>query len=834
MKLAKWPRALLCMAAGAWGCAWPHGALANGGSYAATGTGTYAQSLWWLDLAGYSDTTAALTGQPFTFTLPNGAGTFTTTINKGLGLSAFAAVAEPAASGGAFGHGAYGSLTGTPILYTTTLLLASSVTLNSLVMHDASGNARTFILYAADGENTTAGESLSYATSSTWSIVDTVNYYAGYNGVVPATSTVGTTVTETGSGTSTFNASLVLKTANPTTVTASVLGTEGVLFAVSLPTVTFNVVTAGRSDPSDEFTAAIGYTSPAAAIKTAGTAGTGVSAATGAISVIGTNSITVAAGMLAGSASPLAYYGGSMACSNTGPGAASYGGTNTVLPNGAGTSFTLTPQTGDAITCTLTLTPIAQTLNGTVYGDANHNATLDGAESGIGITGLYMKLAALTGGVCQTPATAAAPVNAGTGAYSIPSVAAGTYCLTLTNNSTLANTSAYRPAGWIGTDASSGVRQITSNAVPSPAQNIGLYNGSSLSLTVFGDTGVGSGIPHDGAQNGGEPGLGAVAVAATVGGSVVATATTGGNGGATLWLPASISGTVTLSPSAPGGDLATGGSAGTTSGSYTRPTVVFTYAAGSSYSGVAFGLIAPDTLTPNGAQSAQPGSVVFYPHTFFAGSAGQLTFSTGAVATPTLAGWTETLYLDSACTGHFASADPVIGAAISVTAGQQVCALVKEFVPAGAALDSRNLVTVNAAVVYGGSAAPANVSLSSTDLTTVSAAATQLTKQVQNVTQAGSYTASNTALPGNTLQYQLTIVNQGSTSLSTVVINDSTPANTTFLSAACPGSLPSSLTGCTLSAQPSSGATGAVQWTFAGALAPGTQTTVTYQVVVTP
>src|SRR5205823_12926229 len=91
--------------------------------------------------------------------------------------------------------------------------------------------------------------------------------------------------------------------------------------------------------------------------------------------------------------------------SNSGPGASAWGGTNTVLPGGAGTSFTLTPQTGDNITCTLTLTPPPQTITGTVYNDANHNGALDAGESGTGISGLYVKLASDSGGTCQSPAT---------------------------------------------------------------------------------------------------------------------------------------------------------------------------------------------------------------------------------------------------------------------------------------------------------------------------------------------------------------------------------------------------------------------------------------------
>jgi uncharacterized repeat protein (TIGR01451 family) len=819
---------------------WSGAAFAAGGSYATANTGTYAQSLWWLDFTSYNNATAAGGGQAFSFTLPGGAGTLSTTLSLS-GNGTLAAVAEPAwTGGGAFGHGAYNGISGDPILYWLDQPGATgTVTLTGLSVKDAAGNTRSFALYAADGENTNSPETIVYTSTAAWKLIDTVNYYASYNGGVPALAGVGTTtVTESApTGTdSNYNASVVFGTLNPTQASFALANNEAVGVAVSLPSVTFTVSVASRISASDQFTASLGYTSPAASLKTASTSSTASSATTGLVQVIGTNSITLSAAMTSGSPSSLAYYTGTIACTNSGPGAAGYG-TSTVLPSGAGTSFTLTPQTGDTIACTLTLTPQGETVAGTVYADSNHNQTLDAGETGSGITGLYVKLAPYSGGACQTPATAAAPVTAATGVYSfatVISVTAGSYCLTLTNNSTLSNTTPYLPPGWLGTEAPSGVRQVTIGAGAPPVQNFGLYNGSALSAVVFADTGAGGGTANDGVQNGSEAGQNGVTVTASVGGNAIASASTGSAGLATLWLPASTSGSVTLTPTNPSGDLSTGGSAGTTGGSYTRPSVTFTYAAGVTYTGIAFGLIPANTLAPNGAQSAQPGTTLYYPHTFSAGSAGQVTFSMSAVSSPTLPGWTQVLYLDAACSGQSAGSDTVISTPISVTANQQVCILVKQFVPAGAPANAQNKVSVSASLAYSGSAAPPASVLTATDTTTVTTAAdAQLVKRVQNVTLAGAYTTANTALPGNTLQYQLSVSNQGSAAVSTVVVNDSTPVFTTFVSAACPATLPSGLTSCAVTLQPAVGGTGALQWTFQGSLASGAQTSVTYQVVIT-
>ena len=805
-----------------------------GGSFASGGTGTYAASLWWLDFAGFS---SAAGSQGFSFTLPNGAGTLSTTVISS-GNGTMSAVAEPPWSGGgAFGHGAYNGLTGSPVLYWLNQPGSpGTVTLSALTMRDAGGNARSFALYAADGENTNSPETIVFTSTAAWKLVDTVNTFAGYNGGVPTTSGIGgTTVTESApaAGDSNYNASVVLGTANPSQVSAALANNEAVLFAVALPTVSLTVTVSSRVTASDEFTATVAYTSPAYSLKSASTTGAGTTASSGTATVIGGNGITLGAAMASGSASALSFYNGALACTNGGPGATSFTGASTVLPSGAGTSFTVTPQSGDAIACTLTLTPATQTLIGTVYADVNHDASLDNGEAGTGVSGLYVKLAASSGGVCQNPATAAAAVSSTTGAYSVPSVAPGTYCLTLTNSSALSNTTAYVPPGSVATEGA-GARGVTVTGSPATAQNFGLYSGSQLNVVVFNDVGGGGGTANDGIENGSEAGVSGVAVTASVGGTALATATSSGSGASVLWLPSSAVGSVvTVTPTAPGGSLATGGSAGTTGGSYSRPTVSFTMAAGATYSGVAFGLVPASSLAPTGLQSAQPGTTIYYPHAFTAGSAGQVTFSASDVATPATSGWTEVLYADTACSGVFAAGDAALTGAVAVTAGQRVCLLVKEFVPANAPLNADDKITLSASMAYSGSAAPAASVLTVTDTTTVTTAgAPQLTKQVQNLTLGGVYGTSNTALPGNTLQYQLTVANVGSAALAAVVVDDATPAFTTFVAAACPASLPTGLTACSVSTKPAAGASGALQWTFTGTLAPGAQTAVTYQVVV--
>ncbi len=809
---------------------WAAPALATGGSYATSGTGTYSQSLWWLDFTGFN--TGSLATQTEAFTLPSGAGTLS--IGTSVSSTGMSIVAEPAwTGGGAFGHGAYNGLTGEPIFYWLNQTGNGTVTLSNITVKDASGNARSFAFYAADGENTNTGETNTYTSTANWSLVDTVSYYANYNGNVPTLATLpGTTVTESDTNSANYNASVVLGTSNPTQVSVLFTGNQGALFAISMPQITFNLSIAGRISASDQFTASLGYTSPAVNLKSVTTTGANNTATTGAISVIGTNSITLSVAMAAGSASAITAYTGSMSCTNSGPGASGYGGTSTVLPSGDNTQFTLTPQTGDAISCTLTLTRVSQTVSGSVYNDANHNGVLDAGETGTGLTGLYVKLAPYTGGACQTPASAAAAVTAATGAYSLSGLAAGSYCLILSNNNTLTTIASAVPAGWIGTQNASGVIQITivANALQ-PPQNFGLYNGSSVSGAVFGDTGIGGGTANNGVQDGSETGIGGILVQTT--GATVTSASTASNGKYTLYVPASATASLTVTPASPAGYFATGGSAGTTGGSYTRPSVTFTPAAGTIYSGVNFGVVPANVLAPNGAQHAQPGATVSYAHSFIAASGGQVTFSLAGSSTPAAPAWTQVLYQDTACSGTIAAADPLISAAITVTAGQQVCLLVQVQVPAGVTPGAQSAITLSAAFKYTNANPALTATLMANDATTVGSPGTlTLIKLVSDVTQGTANGTSVNGKPGDTLQYTLSATNNGSQTLSTLVIYDSTPSFTTFVASTCPGTLPAGLTACTVTTQPAAGGTGPLQWTFTGTLRSAGSVTVTYQVKI--
>ncbi len=468
------------------------------------------------------------------------------------------------------------------------------------------------------------------------------------------------------------------------------------------------------------------------------------------------------------------------------------------------------------------------TVSGTVYRDQHPNGSRDGGEAGTGLT-LYVKLSTRTAGVCNGPAVAVASADPTTGAYSLTGITAGSYCLLVDDNSTLSDVTPNTPAGWVFIGPATGNRSITITTTGLTLQDFGLFEGSVLRGRVFRDTGEDGG-PNDGLQNGAELGIGGVTVRLTdaSGSTVYATALTNGSGDYSLPVPGSLTtGTVLrVVETNLTGYLSTGGQVGTTGGSYARATdtTTFTLTSGTSYTGVNFADVPVNRLTTDGLQSALPGTTLYYPHTFIAGSAGQVGFATSAVATPSLPGWSEVFHRDADCDGQFDAGEPQITAPITVVAGDVICILVKEFVPAAAPLGAQNVVTVTASFTYTNASPALATTHTRTDTTTVGDAALRLQKAVDKAQ----------ALPGENLIYTITYTNTSSRPLTSLIITDATPVFSTFISVSC-GTPPAGLV-CTPPAAPTTapppGGTGPIIWGFSGSLLPGASSSVQFTVRV--
>jgi len=411
----------------------------------------------------------------------------------------------------------------------------------------------------------------------------------------------------------------------------------------------------------------------------------------------------------------------------------------------------------------------------------------------------------------------------------------------------------------------------------------GLTNGSAVVCTftntlaaivsgrVFLDNGISGGTANDGIVNGGEGPLAGVSVRLTnCGATVYASALTDASGGYSLSVPA---GTATgsamcVEETNPGTRVSTGASVGNValpSGSavaaaggtytYTRTAtpdrIAFSWN-GTGHSNLNFGDVDNSAFATGGAKTGQPGNTVTYAHTFTAGTAGSVTFAISAsTSTPNLTGWAEKIFADPTCSGSLQPGAATLyppSAPIAVTVSQTVCVIVQEFIPATAQPGYSNDAKVQANFILTNSLPAPALSASYTldDITTVSTSALELKKEVRNLTQgAAAFSVNNQAKSGETLEYRVTYTNNGTSPIGNLTVNDTTPAYTTFISSMA-GTTPVTLTACrkvtpanpppsatvACNATQSTGGAGSVSWTFTGALNPGGNGTVLFQVKV--
>ena len=170
----------------------------------------------------------------------------------------------------------------------------------------------------------------------------------------------------------------------------------------------------------------------------------------------------------------------------------------------------------------------------------------------------------------------------------------------------------------------------------------------------------------------------------------------------------------------------------------------------------------------------------------------------------------------------------------------------QEFIPGTAANGYTNTAKVQADFVFTNAAPALAASYQVTDVTTVGSTALDLKKQVRNVTQNGVFGINNLAKSGETLEYLITYVNNAASPITSLVINDTTPSYTTFIST-LDGTTPAGLSACqkhtpanalpagaavACAAAQTIGGTGAISFQFTGPLNPGATGGVLFRVKV--
>jgi len=174
------------------------------------------------------------------------------------------------------------------------------------------------------------------------------------------------------------------------------------------------------------------------------------------------------------------------------------------------------------------------------------------------------------------------------------------------------------------------------------------------------------------------------------------------------------------------------------------------------------------------------------------------------------------------CNGALDPGEPPLPASLPLATGQSVCVIAKHQAPLGAPAGSRETATLTASFSYANAVPALAAGAALADVTTITFANGLVIAKSVNLA---------TAVPGSYLVYTISYSNPGTVPISNIVIRDATPPWTVFDSASC-APAGSGITGCTLTQQPSAGATGTVAWTLAGSLSPGGSGSVSFRVRV--
>jgi uncharacterized repeat protein (TIGR01451 family) len=244
------------------------------------------------------------------------------------------------------------------------------------------------------------------------------------------------------------------------------------------------------------------------------------------------------------------------------------------------------------------------------------------------------------------------------------------------------------------------------------------------------------------------------------------------------------------------------------------------------------------SLVPNNNAQVIPGGFVVYTHIL--SNTGNVLEGdavgsfVGLTTGDSQAGWSSALYYDANNSGVFDAGDlglPDLGLIGGLAPGASVRLFVQVFAPGGAPLGQINTTTVTATAVNLGytSALPApGVATDGTEV--INGQLTIVKRQSLDAACDGTEDAAFTtldlttgAIPGACIRYEIVVTNIGSTPVTNVVINDSTPVHTTASNATSAFASQGSIS------VPADGASGTVTAAL-GTLAPNASATIRFSV----
>jgi uncharacterized repeat protein (TIGR01451 family) len=335
---------------------------ATGCSKAASGTGTFAETICWLDFTSFNETTSRTqAGQRMTITLPGG---YTAAFNvrtadvAGQARTGVNPVTLPTWSGSALGTGgAYTGITGKPALYTTVSRAAVAMTIDGIVVRDRNNAAvSNFGFVMADAEALNENETLTWSSDVNIDLLEALKPTA--NGGCQAAKTTGLggkTVSCTGSAQGNGNRALIVKTDSPTRITQQVTsnGLSAFAFGFLTSAIQLDKSVTERVTASDAFD--VSMTNPGGT--TIATASTGLTnaASTGLVTVLEAGDFTLSESASAGSATNLEHYNQTWVCTRNGAAYLS-------VPASRQRSITVSPDPGDTIRCTVSNASVGRSL----------------------------------------------------------------------------------------------------------------------------------------------------------------------------------------------------------------------------------------------------------------------------------------------------------------------------------------------------------------------------------------------------------------------------------------------------------------------------------------
>jgi uncharacterized repeat protein (TIGR01451 family) len=387
------------------------------------------QTYCWLNLNGYSETTARSTaGQNFSYTLSDGA---VLTFNLKASGSALTSIAAPSWTGAAVGNTAFLGIPGRPIIYQQGAG-ASIVTISNILITPPPGApaVTAYMFVAADAESTDNSESILFQTNGgVWQMLDQVPPISGAQ--YPTQAGIGTaTFTTTGGGLTGNVGGYIVGSTSPTTITTTLNGggLQGAMFAVRFASMRLNKQIVGaRVNPADQFKFDIRATSTSSVLGTGTSTGAGNGPFTAAaVSLASGVPLTLTESMAAGSVNALSKYSSRLTCIN------GTSGSSTPLPtNLATTNYNFGAlQFGDAIQCTFTNTAFPHLRLQKALGATGRLFNTDQFVMNInqGAANIATTTTTGTGTTVTNGATAMTQVTAGT-AYSMNELASGTTTL---------------------------------------------------------------------------------------------------------------------------------------------------------------------------------------------------------------------------------------------------------------------------------------------------------------------------------------------------------------------------------------------------------------------